>query len=469
MTMPKSTPTVAVYTRLSQDRDGEKRSTTRQEQDCRALAKARGWKVAEVFKDSDRSAYNGKERPAFDAMVAAIERGDVQGVVAWKVDRLGRRTAEVVSLIGRVNKRGGFLATCDGLDSSTPVGKSVMQIASVFAEMESDANSTRTSRAKLQAARDGRPSGGGRRPFGYKAGGLELAPKEVAHIRDAVAEILAGGSLRTIVNRWNRKAVRTSEGNDWQPASLRRLLMGGRIAGLRYYQGELMGEATWPAIIDRTQHERLRAILGDPRRRTSSPTARSYLLTGFLHCGRCGEPLVAARRPDGVRTYACRSQKRGEGCGGVRVVAEPLEALIVEAVLQRLDSPQLAKIRSKASKADTSGKLVRQLRADEASLEQLVHDHYVDRRIGRSDFVAAHDALMQRIDEARRSFAEQASAGVVSALPGAGKRLRADWEGADLDRRRSIIGAITETITINPVGKGHWKFTPDRVDVRWLA
>jgi hypothetical protein len=402
-------------------------------------------------------------------MVGAIDRGEVQGVVAWKVDRLGRRTAEVVSLIGRVNKRGGFLATCDGLDSSTPVGKSVMQIASVFAEMESDANSTRTTRAKLQAARDGRPSGGGRRPFGYKAGGLELTPKEATQIRAAVTEILSGGSLRTIVRGWNDKGIRTSEGNAWQPASLRRLLMGGRIAGLRYYHGDLMGEAAWPAIIDRTQHERLRAILGDPRRRTSLPSARSYLLTGFLRCGRCGEPLVASRRPDKVRTYACRSQKRGEGCGGVRVVAEPLEALIVEAMLQRLDSPQLAKMRSKASKANTSGKLVHQLRADEASLEQLVHDHYVDRRIGRSDFVAAHDALMSRIDVARRSFAEQASAGVVSALPGAGKQLRADWERADLDKRRAIIGAIIEIITVNPVGKGHWKFTADRVDVRWLA
>jgi site-specific DNA recombinase len=469
MTKATNTPTVAVYTRLSQDRDGEKTSTTRQEQDCRALAKARGWKVAEVFKDSDRSAYNGKERPAFDAMVGAIDRGDVQGVVAWKVDRLGRRTSEVVSLIGRVNKRGGFLATCDGLDSSTPVGKSVMQIASVFAEMESDANSTRTTRAKLQAARDGRPAGGGRRPFGYKAGGLELAPREVNHIREAVGEILAGGSLRTIVNRWNRKGVRTSEGNAWQPASLRRLLMGGRVAGLRYYRGDLMGEATWPAIISREQHERLRAILGDPRRRTSSPTARSYLLTGFLRCGRCGEPLVASRRPDKVRTYACRSQKRGTGCGGVRVVADPLEVLISEAVLQRLDSPQLAKMRSKASKVDVGGKLVRQLREDESSLEQLVHDHYVDRIIGRSDFVAAHDALTSRIDEARRSFAEQASAGIVSALPGASKQLRADWEGADLDRRRSIIGAIIESVNVNPVGKGHWKFTADRVDARWLV
>jgi DNA invertase Pin-like site-specific DNA recombinase len=468
VTKTTTIPKVAIYTRLSQDRDGQKTSTTRQEQDCLALAQARGWKVAAVFKDSDRSAYSGKERPAFDAMIGAIDRGDVQGVVAWKVDRLGRRTAEVVTLIGRVNKRGGFLATCDGLDSSTPVGKSVMQIASVFAEMESDANSTRTTRAKLQAARDGRPSGGGRRPFGYKAGGLELMAREVHHIREAVTEILAGGSLRTIVRRWNDKGVRTSEGNAWQPASLRRLLMGGRIAGLRYYQGELMGEAIWPAIIERTQHERLRAILGDPRRRTSKPTARTYLLTGFLVCGRCGESLVGGRRPDDVRTYVCRAQQRGTGCGGVRIVADPLEALIVEAVLQRLDSPQLAKMRAKASKTDTSAKLVRQLREDEVSLEQLVHDHYVERLISRADFIVASDALSLRIAQAGQAFAEQASAGVVSALPGAGKKLRADWEGADLDRRRAIIGAIVESITIAPIGRGK-RSGPDRVGVRWLA
>ena len=52
-------PAVAVYVRLSQDRDGTKTSTKRQEADCRAVAKARGWKVAKVYTDNGVSAFNG--------------------------------------------------------------------------------------------------------------------------------------------------------------------------------------------------------------------------------------------------------------------------------------------------------------------------------------------------------------------------------------------------------------------------
>src|SRR2546430_17728280 len=106
---------VAVYTRLSQDRDGTKTSTQRQETDCRALAKARGWRVAEVFRDNDRSAFNGKERPAFERMLAAISDGDVQGVVAWKVDRLGRRNADVVSPRAPKGKLGGIRGNRHGV------------------------------------------------------------------------------------------------------------------------------------------------------------------------------------------------------------------------------------------------------------------------------------------------------------------------------------------------------------------
>jgi site-specific DNA recombinase len=458
---------VAIYVRLSQDRDGTKDSVRRQEADCRALAKARGWKVSEVYRDRDASAYNGKGRAGFERMLAAVAAGDVSGVVAWKVDRLGRRTADVVSLVDRLRKAGGFVATCDGLDSSTPTGKAVVEVAAIFAEMESDNTSSRTRRAKLQGAKEGRPSGGGRRPFGYKVGGMELEPSEAELVQQAAADVLAGRSLRGIVRGWNARRIQTSEGNAWSPVGLRRILTGARIAGLRTYHGDVLGSAAWPSIVSETEHERLVSILRDPSRRTSKPGARRYLLTGFLRCGRCGEPLVAAPGPRG-RAYACRSQARGAGCGGVRMNAEPLEEIMTEAVLALLDSKEFAQARRSLRRSEPGADLVRQLREDEAALSQLTKDHYVDRRLGRAEFLTAHDALEARIAETDRKLSAASSAGVIHALPGNEAELRAKWREGDLDWRRSVIDALIERIVIKPIGRGK-RSGPDRIDVAWRA
>jgi site-specific DNA recombinase len=439
---------VAIYSRLSQDRDGTKTSTGRQEADCRALAKGRGWKVAKVYRDDGISAYNGKERPAFEEMIAAVEAGTVAGVLAWKVDRLGRRTADVVQLLDRVNGRGGFVATCDGLDSSTPVGKSVMQIASVFGEMESANNAARTSRAKLQAAKEGLPSGGGKRPFGYAPGGMELVPSEAERIREAAAHVLAGGSLRRIVADWNAQDISSSEGSEWSSAALRRLLIGPRIAGLRGYKGEVIGPAAWPAIVTVEEHEQIVAVLTDPTRRTSRPGARRYLLTGSTYCGKCGSVLVASPIA-GKRAYACRSQRRGTGCGGIRILAQPLEDHVASWMLDALDSPALTKMKHKAGRSDGRvAALTKELRKDEAALERVTVDHYVERRLGRAAFLAAHDALVDKIGATQRQLAHLTAGRTIAALPSAGTELRRQWEIGDLDWRRALVEAVIERIDV---------------------
>jgi len=59
----------AVYTRISRDFTGAVAGVARQEQDCREKAASLGWEVAEVFSDNDTSAYSGKRRPRYEAML----------------------------------------------------------------------------------------------------------------------------------------------------------------------------------------------------------------------------------------------------------------------------------------------------------------------------------------------------------------------------------------------------------------
>ena len=135
-------PTAAIYTRLSQDRDGSKTGTDRQEKDCRALCKREGLKVAEVYTDDDRSAYNGKRRPAFERMLAELEGYDT--LVYWKTDRLVRRTTQFWRVVEACEKAGvRLVSVVDPIDTSTPLGKGVAGMLAAMGEQESHNTSLR--------------------------------------------------------------------------------------------------------------------------------------------------------------------------------------------------------------------------------------------------------------------------------------------------------------------------------------
>src|SRR5262249_6028375 len=108
--------------------------------------------------------------------------------------------------------------------------------------------------------------------------------------------------------------------------------------GLRVHQGEVVGDASWPAIIDRETHERIRHVLGDPRRAQRGRPA-AHLLAGLLRCSKCGTKMVSSRRLDGSRRYVCPAAPHG--CAKTAIVAEPLEDLVTEAVLHVIDSPKV--------------------------------------------------------------------------------------------------------------------------------
>ena len=121
------------------------------------------------------------------------------------------------------------------------------------------------------------------------------------------------------------------------------MMLSARISGQRSYRGEIVAQGDWEPIITPDHSARLRALLTDPARLTVR-TVRRYLLSGgLLRCRPCGAVLVARPRGDGARRYVCAKGPGKPGCGGVAILAEPLEALIAEAVLYRLDTPELGR------------------------------------------------------------------------------------------------------------------------------
>lgn len=101
-------------------------------------------------------------RPGLENLLADAEPGDT--VVVYKLDRLGRSTAHVATLIEDFTDRGiSIRSISDGLDSTTPTGKAMLQMLAIFAEMERSFIRERTiaglAAAKAQGRLGGRPRG----------------------------------------------------------------------------------------------------------------------------------------------------------------------------------------------------------------------------------------------------------------------------------------------------------------------
>src|SRR5215203_3802205 len=159
---------VAVYTRISDDDEGQKLGVKRQERDCRALAKLRGWGVAYVACDNSVSAYKTRVvRPEFERMMTDLETGLIDGIVTYDLDRFARQPTDLERAIKLFDRRNGVFATVQGdVDLASPDGRTMARVLIAFANKSSMDMSRRIKRKQLELAQHGKVSGGGWKPYG---------------------------------------------------------------------------------------------------------------------------------------------------------------------------------------------------------------------------------------------------------------------------------------------------------------
>src|ERR1700722_19401417 len=130
----------------------------------RAVATARGWEVVEVYRDEAISGAKGRDkRPGFDKLWKDAARRKFDLVAAWSVDRLGRSLADVAAFMVDIRAYGVDLyLDKQAVDTTTPSGRALLQMAGVFAEFEREMIRERTlagqARARAEGVRFGRPT-----------------------------------------------------------------------------------------------------------------------------------------------------------------------------------------------------------------------------------------------------------------------------------------------------------------------
>ncbi|OBH16634.1 serine recombinase [Mycolicibacter sinensis] len=443
----------------------------RQLEDCRRLAADRDWPVGDEYVDNDVSAFSGKRRRDYERMLADLQSGARDAVIVYNLDRLHRQPAELedfVALCERVGVSQVATVTAD-IDLGNDDGLFMARIFAAFAAKESGRKSARIRRKMLQNAEAGLPHGSVR-PFGYEADKITVRESEAVVVREMADRYLAGQSLRSLTLWLNDSGIAPAVAKSWQTSAVRQILCSGRIAGLREHRGEVIGPAKWPPIITPAERDRVLARMAS-RSVTKTRAARTYLLSGLLRCGRCGNRLYSQARhsnPDNrVRRYVCLKGPDHGGCGRLTVVAAPVEDLLTDAVLARLDSPHLAKVLAGKSSPDRDvAALAAQVETDQARLDELA-TLYADGAVTAREWIAARDPITSRIQHARRDIATATDTTAVYELAGTGGALREQWSDLDLGRQQAIVKSILDHAVIAPGTPGVRSLDINRVQPHW--
>jgi DNA invertase Pin-like site-specific DNA recombinase len=192
---------VAIYARVSTN----DQTPENQLLELRRYVEARGW-TAREFVDVGISGSKDR-RPALDQLTGAVKRHQVDAVVCWRLDRLGRNLRHLVLFLEDLHARGiAFVTLGEGIDTSTPAGRLVAGVLGSIAEFERARIQERVkaglARAKAQGKRLGR-----RRKAAHRR--LD----DCAGLSHAVAAERLGVSVPTI-KRWRRRERSSAQGSE---------------------------------------------------------------------------------------------------------------------------------------------------------------------------------------------------------------------------------------------------------------
>ncbi|MBQ7929788.1 MAG: recombinase family protein, partial [Clostridia bacterium] len=228
-----------IYSRKSRF-TGKGESIENQIQMCRQYIAVQFGEEAPVSVYEDEGFSGGNlDRPRFRQMMKDAESGEFAAVVVYRLDRISRNIGDFAMLIEELGRRGiGFISIREQFDTSSPMGRAMMYIASVFSQLERETIAERIRDNMHELARTGRWLGGVT-PMGYesvsvtdvtvdgkvkKSCCLKSVPEEMALIRMIFRRFTETGSLTEVMRELEERRARTRQGNPFTRFALRGIL-----------------------------------------------------------------------------------------------------------------------------------------------------------------------------------------------------------------------------------------------------
>lgn len=293
--MQRNRMRVVMYVRVSSKEQVEGYSIGEQIERLEKYADAMEWDIIKVFVDPGYSGGN-TDRPGLKEMIKEIEKGGVDKVVVYKLDRLSRSQRDTLFLIEDVFLKNNteFVSMTENFDTSSPFGRAMIGILAVFSQLEREQIKERTMVGKEARAKEGKWHGSKYTPVGYDYNEakdlLEVNEYEALQVREAFDLFIKGTPLHTIVKSFTKKGYSHKFGV-WDTKRVRRVLSSKVYLGYMRHHDEYY-EAEHTPLISEDTYNKAQELLAQRAEQfkefSRRPDARTTLLGGMLHCKHCG-------------------------------------------------------------------------------------------------------------------------------------------------------------------------------------
>ncbi len=378
---------IGIYARVSTEEQAKKGfSLQDQIKECRRKANS-----AEIIEYVD-DGFSGEfiDRPALIRLREDARKGLINKVICLDPDRLSRKLMNQLIITDELDKKEVELVFVNGDYAKTPEGNLFYSLRGAISEFEKAKIKERTSRGRREKARQGKVL----RDFhvyGYQYNKqteqLEINEDEAKVVR-LIFELFTKSKstvkgINGIAKLLTNQGIPTKRGAKmWHRQVVRQILMNPVYIG-EFYQNKwntegmlgnqfcstedkipmrLRSKDEWikvpcPAIIDEVTFYYAQKLMNDSRRRWSKESKHSYLLSGILRCGKCGNTLTGRRAKNwGKYVFEYTDKKnfsgaKHPGCG-FKIKCEELDKQVWNQVVHWLHQPEEI---AAASEAGASG------------------------------------------------------------------------------------------------------------------
>ena len=349
---------VALYARVSSDKQDVDLSVSAQLKALREYAVRHGHQVVREFVDEAESGRT-VNRPVFQEMIAEARKKarPFGGILVWKLSRFARNREDSIIHKSLLRKHGVQVISINEPVDNTPTGRMLEGMIEVIDEFYSSNLAEDVVRGMREASSRGFWVNSGR-PYGYRRvlvddgskQRVRLAEDETVSwvVRRIFEEAFGGKGVKEIANGLNEDGVSSPKGKRWGRGQVHRLLTNEIYTGTlvwgtngKYHRDSGLAPVrvanAFPGIIDPPTFQALQSDLRGRAPRVAAPRRVSspYLLSGLLRCAECGASMYGMAAKSGkFHYYVCASAYRlgRTACSMTSAPRDLLDRLVTEAV-----------------------------------------------------------------------------------------------------------------------------------------
>lgn len=181
--------------------------------------------------------FSGKsiQRPAFLRLLDDIKNNKINKIIIYRLDRISRSLLDFANLMTFFEEHNvSFISTMEKFDTQTPMGRAMLSITMVFAQLERETIAQRIKDNYYERAKKGFYMGGPP-PFGFTKEEVKVDGKKTKRLKEKLDEIeivkemfdlyaYEGYSLGQISKYLNENNIKAPKGGNWDSAKISRIL-----------------------------------------------------------------------------------------------------------------------------------------------------------------------------------------------------------------------------------------------------